>query len=152
MGHDRQARLKRRTRLKSVTAQLHRPIRNSSELRSTRFRQWCGSGSGGVLSLAVPRCFQWNTPETKLLGELASYVATSPKNVVTLVATLASKITRFYRHCCNVATSQGDYTQIRPRPRFLATGSSNLKPKIDLKLLPIPGLTFCTPQNLKFSA
>jgi len=36
-------------------------------------------------------------------------VATSPKNVATHVATLTSKITRFYRHCCDVATSTGDH-------------------------------------------
>jgi len=44
--------------------------------------------------------------EPKLLSGL---VAISDKNVATFVATLTSKNTRFYRYCCDVATSQGDH-------------------------------------------
>jgi hypothetical protein len=84
----------------------------------------------------------------------------SLKNVATLVATLTSKITRFYRRCCDVATSKGDHPQVHPRlpsvvlltkegPQFLVTGFSDLKPKIDPNLLPIPGLTFCNPSKLE---
>jgi hypothetical protein len=36
-------------------------------------------------------------------------VATSAENVATFVATLTSKITRFYRHCCDVAISREDH-------------------------------------------
>jgi hypothetical protein len=38
---------------------------------------------------------------------LSPIVATSTQNVATNVATLTSKITRFYRHCCDVATCRG---------------------------------------------
>jgi hypothetical protein len=40
-------------------------------------------------------------------GLLFGLVATSDKYVSAIVATLISEISRFYRRCCNVATSQG---------------------------------------------
>jgi hypothetical protein len=44
---------------------------------------------------------------------------------------------------------QGGSHQVRRRPRFLVTDFSNLKPKIDPNLLPIPGLTFCNRSKLE---
>jgi hypothetical protein len=87
---------------------------------------------------------------TKLLGELAWLVATSEKCCdfcCDLDPENHSVLPTLLRRC----DLPGDHTQVRPRrrPRFLVIGSSNLKPKIDLKYLPIPELTFCNPSKLE---
>jgi hypothetical protein len=79
-----------------------------------------------IAPIDVPRCYRWNTPKTKLLGELAWDVATSEKCCdfcCDLDLKNPSVLPTSLRRCDLQGGSPPSPSPPALRPRFLVTGS-----------------------------